>query len=138
MLLRMPNTHPASEVITSTKPGRMLCWKASDRNDRLHSGVRPFEYPPLIAKIWNLKAKTYSSTNPSQNGGNDAKKVEPIVTTESVVRPRRQPAKTPSRLPRTNAMIVVTPTSMRVHGNACRIVCDTVSVGYEKVRPNLN
>ena len=37
-----------------------------------------------------------------------------------------------------NAMMVVTPTRNSVHGSALRIACDTVSVGNEYVRPNLN
>ena len=41
MLFRMPNTQPASAVMASVRPGRMLCWKASERNDGAQLGVSP-------------------------------------------------------------------------------------------------
>ena len=41
--------------------------------------------------------------------------------------PRRQAEISPMKVPRTNARIVVVPTSISVHGRACSTWCETVS-----------
>ncbi len=45
--------------------------------------------------------------------------------TASIQLPRFQPAKTPVRVPRLNEIMVVRPTSSRVHGRLCLITSDT-------------
>ncbi len=118
---RMLSTQPPTEPRISDSAGRIWWAMRSRKKDHDQVGITPAEYEPPMGSSFRRKAMKNSSSTPMITGGTPVNRMKGAAMVRSQRGDFGQAATAPRRLPMMKLRMVVTSSSARVHGIACRI-----------------